>query len=104
MAATLRFDFTSDEDPLAMLAALIDLVTPTFRTFGYTPEQKHPASAGDWMHWNRSLHDLVRAYAFKDGERGGVSILGQGDIPEGLGDALFRRVTDSTNWRFANPS
>ena len=34
----------------------------------------------DWMLWNRGRDDIVRAYAFKDGDRSGVSILRQGEI------------------------
>jgi hypothetical protein len=28
----------------------------------------------DWMHWNRRLQNVIRAYVFRDGEDEGVSV------------------------------
>jgi hypothetical protein len=100
----LRIDFTSESDPLAALATFVDLATPLLARFGYTAEEKHPDSLKDWMHWNRGLHDVVRAYAFMGPDGPGVSVLAQGEIPGGLAEALIQRVAETTGWTFARPS
>ena len=99
-----RIDFTSESDPLAALATFVDLATPLLAQFGYTAEEKASDSLKDWMHWNRGLHDVVRAYAFKNADRHGVSVLAQGEIPDGLAEALIQRVAETTGWTFARPS
>jgi hypothetical protein len=104
MPDQVRIDFTSESDPLAALATFIDLATPLLAQFGYTPEEKHPDSLKDWMHWNRGLHDVVRAYAFADQGRRGVSVLAQGEIPDGLAEALIQRVAETTGWNVAEHS
>jgi hypothetical protein len=96
--AALRLDFASEGDPLAALAAFVEIATPVFCEFGYAPEEKHPKAARDWMHWNRGPQDVIRAYAFSEGNRGGVSVTGQGEIPEGLAEAVIRRMAESTGW------
>lgn len=104
MPAELRIDFATGGDPLDALATFTDLAAPIFERFGYTPEEKDPRASRDWMHWNRDYQNVVRAYAFRTADQAGVSVLGQGEIPEGLGEALIRRVAESTDWRFANPA
>jgi len=76
----------------------VELVTPVFSEFGYAPEKKHPRAASDWMHWNRGNQDVIRAYAFSEGNLGGVSVIGQGEIPEGLAEAVTHRVSESYGW------
>ena len=93
-----RIDFTSDDDPLVTLAAFIGLASPLFAQFGYKPEEKDVCLGKGWMHWNRGFGNVIRAYAFKDGARRGVSIVGQGEIPEGLERAVAQLITDSTEW------
>jgi hypothetical protein len=83
-------------------ATFAELATPILRAFGYEPERKHPRSAKDWMHWHRDESNIVRAYALRDGDHSGVSIIGEGEIPTGLREALIERVTEATNWRIAH--
>jgi hypothetical protein len=103
VSAEFRIDFTSDDDPLACLATFIGLATPVLAQFGYTPEEKSERSAKDWMHWNRGFQNVIRAHAFRHEGRSGVSILGQGEVPEGLEQAVIQRVAESTNWSLAKP-
>ena len=92
-------DLTSDDDLLVTLAEFIGLATPVFARFGYTPEEKGERSGKGWMHWNRGFGNVIRAYAFKDEDRRGVSIVGQGEIPEELEEAVVQLVSESTDWR-----
>lgn len=104
MSAQLHIELTGDDDPLAMLATFIDIATPVLATFGYAPEEKYRDAARDWVHWNRGRGDVIRAYAFRDDDRSGVRILGQGEIRAGVGHAVIERVAESTSWRRATPS
>jgi hypothetical protein len=41
---------------------------------------------------------------FTDGDRKGVSVLGQGEIPEDLEHDVIQRVAESTTWNFGGGS
>jgi hypothetical protein len=104
VAAEFRIDWTNEDDAIVTLATFINLATPVFVQFGYTPEEKGERSGKGWMHWNRGFGNVIRAYAFEDGDRRGVSILGQGEIPENVEEAVVQCVSESTNWNLVTPT
>jgi hypothetical protein len=93
-------EFVADEEPLAMLDALVDLATPLFAQHGYAVEGR----GTDWAHWERGFEHVIRAYAFRTETCMGVSVLLQGDIPAALPRDLIGRITDATGWKLAAPS
>jgi hypothetical protein len=104
VSAELRIDFADDDDAIAMLATFVSVTAPVLERFGYTLEEKHKNGARDWAHWNRDADNLIRAYAFRNSDRSGVRIIGQGEIPNDLEAAILQRVAESTDWEVISPS
>ncbi len=92
----LRIDFLADVPPLAALDRLVDAATPVLATFGYKVE----ARGSDWAHWviEPFGENVIRAYAFETPQDRGVSLTGQGDVPDELPDVLGETITDVTGW------
>jgi hypothetical protein len=57
---------------------------------------------GDWAHWTHGFQNVIRAYAFANEDSGyGVGVFWEGEIPEGVRDALMQQVLESTDWHLA---
>jgi hypothetical protein len=93
----LRIDFLADVPPLTALDRLIDVATPVLAGFGYEVE----ARGGGWAHWAVEPFggDVIRAYAFETPEGRGVSLTGQGDVPDDLPEVLRDRIAKATGWQ-----
>jgi hypothetical protein len=54
-----------------------------------------PSKDTEWAHWTRGFQNVIRAYAFHDYGEVGIRIVGQGEVPTGIADALST-VAEST--------
>lgn len=93
----LRIDFLADVSPLAALDRLVDVATPLLADFGYEVE----ARGDGWAHWAVEPSDgnVIRAYAFETAEDRGVSVIGQGKVPNALPQVLHARLSEATGWQ-----
>jgi hypothetical protein len=99
MVRHLRIEFVSGRDPIESLDVFIRLGTPILADFGYLLEPKREDAAKDWAHWQGAeFSDVIRAYAFRDGKRKGVSVYSEREAPDALEVMLVEHVSESTGW------
>jgi hypothetical protein len=78
-------------DPLVALDRLVTLATPVLASHGFAVE----ARGRDWAHWTCGFQNVIRAYAFQEAGEGGVRLVAQGEIPDGLIDDVATRVASA---------
>jgi hypothetical protein len=100
LSAFPHIELTTDTDAYAMLATFVDVATPILRESGYSFETQ----GQDWAHWTRGFHNVIRAYAFRDASRQGVSVMSQGEHPDGMLRTLAEQVAEAAGWKIAKHS
>ena len=78
----------------------MEVATPILSEFGYAVE----AQGRSWAHWTRGFQNVIRAYARSDADGHGIIVVGQGEIPDGVGEALANRVPKEAPGFCAKPS